>query len=53
MIDDTSLEFEIFDDTQQKLCEVFMLEGHSRLDTERARSASCKACATCRDFWSS
>ncbi len=32
---DTSLELDMFEDARQKLCQVFMLEGHLRLDAER------------------
>ena len=32
---DTSLELDMFEDARQKLCQVFMLEGHLRRDAER------------------
>jgi hypothetical protein len=35
MIDDTSLEFDLFEDVRRKLVEVFVEEGHARLDAEK------------------
>jgi glycerol-3-phosphate dehydrogenase len=35
MIDDTSLEFDMFEDIRRKLVEVFVREGRSRLEAEK------------------
>jgi len=48
---DTSLELDMFEDARQKLCQVFMLEGHLRLDAERLAFYVVQECSTCQDFW--
>ncbi|MBD0373996.1 MAG: hypothetical protein ICV60_24515 [Pyrinomonadaceae bacterium] len=35
MIDDTSLEFDMFEDIRRKLVEVFVREGRARLEAEK------------------
>jgi hypothetical protein len=35
MIDDTSLEFDMFEDVRRRLVEVFVQEGHARLEAEK------------------
>lgn len=35
MIDDTSLEFDMFEDMRRKLVEVFVTEGYERLEAEK------------------
>jgi hypothetical protein len=35
MIDDTSLEFDMFEDIRRKLVEVFVREGRERLEAEK------------------
>jgi hypothetical protein len=35
MIDDTSLEFDMFEDIRRKLVEVFVREGRTRLEAEK------------------
>jgi hypothetical protein len=35
MIDDTSLEFDMFEDIRRKLVEVFIREGRTRLEAEK------------------
>jgi hypothetical protein len=35
MIDDTSLEFDMFEDIRRKLAEVFIRAGHERLEAEK------------------
>ncbi len=35
MIDDTSQEFDMFEEIRRKLVELFVTEGHERLDAEK------------------
>jgi hypothetical protein len=35
MIDDTSLEFDMFEDMRRKLVELFVTEGYERLEAEK------------------
>ena len=35
MIDDNSLEFDMFEEMRRKLVELFVTEGHERLDAEK------------------
>ena len=35
MIEDTSLEFDMFEDIRRKLADVFMRAGHARLEAEQ------------------